>query len=216
MVYCNLVQADMELRQKKFDLAKVKFQECLNSIWGADNQTISFGLERLADINVWPTSEWQSRWPVIYCAYAYNTKDKLALHKALLSLGDVFIANKDGETAANLYKTALEGFTHMDIHHSRANCMMRLGDLAAGQRCTSKAISLWETARQLFVRSSQAKDIARIDARLSTVEKDHQEALLELGILNAPGPEQSLNTETSVKGVEGVHLESVLSVSMPY
>jgi hypothetical protein len=52
----------------------------------------------------------------------------------------VFLATKDDETATNLYIVALEGFTHMDIHRSRAQCMLRLGDLANEQGYTSKAI----------------------------------------------------------------------------
>ncbi|KAJ7881702.1 hypothetical protein B0H14DRAFT_2565613 [Mycena olivaceomarginata] len=63
--------------------------------------------------------------PVIYCGWAYKSKNKLELHKALLFLGDVFFATKDNETATNLYIVALEGFTHMDIHCSRAQCMAK-------------------------------------------------------------------------------------------
>ncbi|KAJ7879945.1 hypothetical protein B0H14DRAFT_3769893 [Mycena olivaceomarginata] len=175
-LYCCMTQADLELREKKFDTAKRKFLESR----GGDNESESFCLERLADIRAWPTSEWQFKWPVVYCGYAYKSKEKVALHKALLFLGDVFIADKDEETATNAYIVALEGFTHMDIHQSRAQCMIRLGDLAEGQGHTSEAIAFWEEARPLFERSSQAKDVAQIDARLSTAEKAHQKALLEL------------------------------------
>ncbi|KAJ7368844.1 hypothetical protein DFH08DRAFT_762954 [Mycena albidolilacea] len=179
---CNITQADLELREKNFDTAKSKFLES----GGRDNQSESSRLERLADIRAWPASTWQSRWPVIYCAYAYKSKEKVALHKALLFLGDVFIADKDEETATNAYIVALEGFTYMDIHLSRAQCMIRLGDLAGGQGHTSEAIAFWEEARPLFEQSLQTKDVAQIDARLSTVEKAHQKALLELVTLHAP------------------------------
>jgi hypothetical protein len=101
-------------------LAKIKLQECLNSFWAANHQVESICLERLADITAWPSSEWHTRWPVMYCCHAYKSKEKLELHKALLFLGDVFLATKDDETATNLYMVALEGFTHMDIHCSRA------------------------------------------------------------------------------------------------
>jgi tetratricopeptide (TPR) repeat protein len=191
IIYCVATEADIELREKKFDSAKIKLQECLHSIWGTDSEAKSFCLERLADITAWPSSEWQFRWPVMYLGYAYKAKDKLALHKALLCLGDVFIVNGDIKTAENLYMLALEGFTQMDVHHSRAQCMSRLGDLANQQGHTSKAISLWQTARPLFERSLQATDVAHIDARLSTAEKSNLEALLEPTTLTAP--EQRLN-----------------------
>ncbi|KAJ7677298.1 hypothetical protein B0H14DRAFT_977957 [Mycena olivaceomarginata] len=94
-IICNTIEADVKLREGKFDLAKVKLQECLHSTWGKDNEVGSFCLERLADITAWPSSEWQFRWPVTYLGYAYKTNDNFALHKALLCLGDVFIINKD-------------------------------------------------------------------------------------------------------------------------
>ncbi|KAJ7846198.1 hypothetical protein B0H14DRAFT_3681498 [Mycena olivaceomarginata] len=203
MILYDVVEADIELREKKFDLAKITFQECLHSIWGTDNEVESFCLERLADITAWPSSEWKFRWPVTYLGYAYKTKDNLALHKALLCLGDVFIINKDGKTAENLYMLVLEGFTQMDIHCSRAQCMMRLGDLANKQGHTSKAISLWQTARPLFERSLQATDVAQIDLRLSAAEKCDQEALTTL-----TGPDQWLNTGSSeIQQVESADLE---------
>ncbi|KAJ7719456.1 hypothetical protein B0H14DRAFT_3170635, partial [Mycena olivaceomarginata] len=211
---CNIIEADVKLREKKFDLAKIRFRECLHATGGIHNDVESFCLERLADITAWPSSEWQFRWPVTYLAYAYKTKNNFALHKALLCLGDVFIINKDGKTAANLYMLALEGFTQMDVHRSRAQCMIRLGDLANEQGHTSKAISLWQIARPLFERSLQATDVAQIDVRLSAAEKRDQEALTTL-----TGPDEWLNMGSSeIQQVESAHLEGsedVVSVLMP-
>ncbi|KAJ7826882.1 hypothetical protein B0H14DRAFT_3144805 [Mycena olivaceomarginata] len=169
---CDMIQADMELREEKFDLAK-----------------------GLANIKAWHAIGPQYTWPVIYVGHAHKSKSKLGLHKGLLFLGDVFIAHKDEETAMNLYMVALEGFTHMDVHCSRAQCMLRLGDLANEQGNTSAAIGQWKAARPLLERSLQAKDVAQIDSRLATIDKAHQEALVELGTLHAPG--QFLNKETS-------------------
>ncbi|KAJ7896709.1 hypothetical protein B0H14DRAFT_3605161, partial [Mycena olivaceomarginata] len=192
---CDMIQADMELREGKFDLAKVKFQECLHSAWRIDNETESFCLEGLANIKAWHAIKPQYTWPVIYVGHAHKSKSKLGLHKGLMFLGDVFIAHKDEETAMNLYMVALEGFTHMDVHCSRAQCMLRLGDLANEQGNTSTAIGQWKAARLLLERSLQAKDVAQIDFRLATIEKARQEALVELETLHAPG--QFLNKETS-------------------
>jgi predicted kinase len=131
-------------------------------------------------------------------------------------LGDVFLVTKDDETATNLYIVALDGFTHMDIHCSRAQCMVRLGDLANVQGHTSKAIGFWTTARQLLERSLQAKDMAQIDVRLSTMDKAHQKYLLQFTTLSAP--DRALNRETSEsQEVETICLdvspESVFSTS---
>jgi tetratricopeptide (TPR) repeat protein len=217
-IYCHMVEADIELTEENFEIAKVKFIECLTSFSGQDNDIELFCLGRLADIRAWPASECHPRWPVIYCGWAYKSKDKLELHKALLFLGDVFLATKDNETATNLYIVALEGFTHMDVHHSRAQCMVRLGDLANEQGHTSKAIGFWTTAQLLFERSLQAKDVAQIDVRLLTVDKAHWKFLLQLTTLSVP--DQSLNRETSeIQEVETVCLdaspEGVFSTSEP-
>ncbi|KAJ7309468.1 hypothetical protein DFH08DRAFT_1049812 [Mycena albidolilacea] len=207
IIYSTMFEADLELREERFELAKVKLRECLHSLWGADHQVESFCLERLADIRAWPPPEWYTSWPVIYCGHAYKTKDKLALHKALLFLGDVFLATKDDETATNIYIVALDGFTHMDVHHSRAQCMVCLGDLENEQGHTSKAIEFWTTARPLFEQSLQAKNVAQIDVRLSTVGKAHGRSLLQLTTLSAP--DQLLNRETpEIQEVKNVCLDA--------
>ena len=119
-------------------------------------------------------------------AFAHKSTEKLALHKALLFLGDVFNSNKDEDTADTLYNVALEGFTHMDVHCSQAQCMLHLGDLANRQGHTSEAIALWKAAQPLFERSLQAKNVAQIDSRLAAVEQAHQKALVKLTTLHAP------------------------------
>ncbi|KAF8137897.1 hypothetical protein K438DRAFT_1881246 [Mycena galopus ATCC 62051] len=124
------------------------------------------------------------KWPAIYLAFAYKAKAKLTLHKALLFLGDIFVIHRDEHTATNLYRVALAGFTQMDVHHSRAQCMLRLGDLAHKQGCTFEAINFWKAARPLFVRSSQAKDVTEIDSKLASIEQVYQ--VMTLGTLNAP------------------------------
>jgi hypothetical protein len=85
--------------------------------------------------------------------------------------------------------------------------MVRLGDLANEQGHTSKAIGFWKTARPLFEQSLQAKDVAQIDVRLSTVDKAHQKSLLQLTTLSAP--DWALNSETSEnREVETVCLDA--------
>ncbi|KAJ7814782.1 hypothetical protein B0H14DRAFT_2603938 [Mycena olivaceomarginata] len=169
IAYCNVAQATLDLREKKFDIAKDEFQK-------GGKQTV----------RAWPTSDWPARWPVIYCVYAYKSRDRLGAHKALLFLGDVFVVHKDEETATNLYMVALEGFAYMDVHRSRAECMIRLRDLAEGQGHTSEAIYHWKAARPLFEQSLQVKDVAHIDAKLLAVEKAQQKAFPELVNLHAP------------------------------
>ncbi|KAF8144508.1 hypothetical protein K438DRAFT_1873988 [Mycena galopus ATCC 62051] len=192
---CGIVQAMVELRDEKFDSAKAKFQECLCLSWGNNAEVRDLCLEQLANIRAWPVNMWEYKWSIIYLASAAKSKGKLDLYKALLFLGDTFIANNDENSAANLYQVALAGFTQMDVHCSRAQCMLRLGDLASKHGCTSDAITFWEAARPLFVRTLQSKDIAQIDSRLAPWEKDHHQALVKLETLHASiqlGKEETL------------------------
>ncbi|KAF8166948.1 hypothetical protein K438DRAFT_1856801 [Mycena galopus ATCC 62051] len=176
---CGTVQAMIELRDEKFDSAKAKFQEGLCLSWGNDAEVRNLCLEQLANIKAWPVNMWEYKWSIIYLASAAKLKVKLDLYKALLFLGDVFIANNDEKLAVNLYQVALAAFTQMDVHHSRAQCMLRLGDLASKHGCTSEAITYWEAARPLFERASQTKDACNLG-------KDHHKALAKLETLHAP------------------------------
>ncbi|KAF8166915.1 hypothetical protein K438DRAFT_2064919 [Mycena galopus ATCC 62051] len=212
---CGTVQAVIELRDEKFDSAKAKFQECLSLSWGKNAEFGNFCLEQLANIRAWPANMWGYKWPMIYLASASKLKAKLDLYKALLCLGDVFIANHNENSAANLYQVALAGFTQMDVHHSRAQCMLRLGDMASKHGCTSEAITFWEAARPLFERASQTKDLAQIDSRLETWEKDHHQALVKLETLHAPiqlGKEETLEikSEDSVDEDAEEHTVSIM------
>ncbi|KAF8137990.1 hypothetical protein K438DRAFT_2119465, partial [Mycena galopus ATCC 62051] len=119
---------------------------------------------------------------------------------ALLFLGDAFIVDKDENTATTLYQVALEGFTEMDVHHSRAQCMLRLGDLANKKGCTLEAITPRKAARPLF-EQSVAKDVSQIDSRLATFENAHQKGLRKLETVHAPlqlAKEESSESEGEV------------------
>ncbi|KAF8137889.1 hypothetical protein K438DRAFT_1786238 [Mycena galopus ATCC 62051] len=121
---CDAVEASIELRDGKFNTAKVKFEKCLCLSPGMDNELQGFCLDHLANLKCWPADGQQHKWPTIYLVCAHKSKSKLTLHKALLFLGDMFIIHNDEHTATNLYQVALVGFTQMDVHHSRAQCML--------------------------------------------------------------------------------------------
>ncbi|KAF8146775.1 hypothetical protein K438DRAFT_2092589 [Mycena galopus ATCC 62051] len=203
------LQAVIELRERKADSAKIKFQECL--YWpGAKNPDIEcLCLEQLMEINSLPASKQHLEWPIIYILYASKAQHKWALHRAFLFLGDVFIANNDEDTATNLYHVSLAGFTEMDVHHSRAQCMLRLGDLAKKDGRTYEAITFWKAAQPLFAQSLQIKDVAQIDLRLATLENADQQRLLKLETLHAPTSDHLVTEENSeIGGKDSVHKEA--------
>ncbi|KAJ7861919.1 hypothetical protein B0H13DRAFT_2567604 [Mycena leptocephala] len=192
---CEMVFGDLKLRGGDTCSAEQILQDCLNLTWGNETEAVSFCLERFADRGRWHPVEHAHRWPVVYLGHAHQAKEKLAVHKALLFLGDVFISQGDDDTAYSLFTAALEGFNCMDVHRSRAQCLLRLGDLAHKKGDVSRAVDHWTTARPLFERSSQTKDVAQIDARLAELERNWK-VLLHLSALN---PQEKIVTESSVE-----------------
>ncbi|KAJ7476483.1 hypothetical protein FB451DRAFT_1460570 [Mycena latifolia] len=190
--YCNIELGKLHLREGEILTAKCILQTCFKSTWGNDAQGVLSCMESLANVSCWPEHdlEWASRWSFIYLGYAKKLGNKVALHQALQFLGDVFQAEADSATSTSLFTVALEGFTWMDIHRSRAECMLRLGDLAKGHGEVSKAIELWISAKPLFQRSSQAKQITQVNEKLAAVTNnvlvETTDSLMCLGQLNAP------------------------------
>ncbi|KAJ7451890.1 hypothetical protein FB451DRAFT_1185943 [Mycena latifolia] len=174
VIYCNVQLGKLHLREGETLAAKGIFQTGLDSTWGKDAQGVLLCMESLANVSQWPESDfhWASGWTVMYLGYAKKLGNKLALHQALQFMGDVVQAQGDSATSMPLFTVALEGFTWMDVHNRRAECMLRLGDLAKGRGDVLKAVKLWKLARPLFERSSQAKQIAQIDGRLSVITDD--------------------------------------------
>ncbi|KAJ7486913.1 hypothetical protein FB451DRAFT_1168290 [Mycena latifolia] len=148
------------------------FQMCLKSFWGNTTEGVTYCLEKLGNASL-----------------CLKLKQKLQIHKALQFLGDLYLADGDQQTATSLFTVALEGFTKMDVHRSRAECMLRLGEISELHGDLPEAAELWKTARPLFERSSQTKQVAHIDeqvARMSKLLEHHLEPIIQLSALNAP------------------------------
>ncbi|KAJ7854902.1 hypothetical protein B0H13DRAFT_2358209 [Mycena leptocephala] len=95
----------------------------------------------------------------------------------------------------------------MDLHRSRAECMLRLGDISNGLGDLLKAVEFWEAARPLFERSSQAKQVQHIDERVANINeavlKQHRNNLAHLAEFNAPaGTVEKL--ENDLSDIEGL------------
>ncbi|KAJ7793286.1 hypothetical protein B0H13DRAFT_1935504 [Mycena leptocephala] len=196
VVMCDTILADLHLREGNFLTAKTLFERCLKSSF-RHSETISYCLERLGSA---------SRWS------ADMRKETLGIYKALQFLGDAFLAHDDEHTAINLFTVALEGFTYMDVHRSRAECMLQLGDISKGEGALLKAVELWTTARPLFEQSSQAKQIENIDQRLAGVSEDvleqHRKNLAQLAELIVPsGTVDEIHDLSDIEDMEGLDLK---------
>ncbi|KAJ7811484.1 hypothetical protein B0H14DRAFT_2859997 [Mycena olivaceomarginata] len=170
----EMILGDLQLREGNFLAAKKLFQKCLHWGWTAHADVSSYCLERMADIGRWGTVNfnWTSTSVFVYFAFAQKVKQKLAMYKAICFLGDVFLANGDEATAENLFTVALEALTYMDVHRSRGDCMLRLGDIAWRRGEKAGAAVLWGEAGPLFARSQRIEDVERIEKRLAGCEQD--------------------------------------------
>ncbi|KAF8169960.1 hypothetical protein K438DRAFT_1854497 [Mycena galopus ATCC 62051] len=164
---CEMSLANLKLTAGDFITAKALFEKCLERSWGNYAEITSYCLEHMAEVRRWTTNfTWSSAYAVVYLAFAQKSQEKRAVYKALQSLGDVFLLKEDEENAETLFTVALEGFTSMDVHRSRADCMQRLGDIMKKRGDVVRAEEFWSEARPLFERSLQANEVAHLDARL--------------------------------------------------
>ncbi|KAJ7460182.1 hypothetical protein FB451DRAFT_1371687 [Mycena latifolia] len=177
MTFRDTVQAALHLREGELLAAMNLFKQSLEASWGrvAEVELVTYCLERLGDVHQW--TQTSSTWTLIFLVHSLKFKQKLEIYKAFQFVGDIFLAQGNQDTAMSLFTVALDGFAKMDIHRSRAECMLRLGDILQLQGDFTHAADFWKMARPLFERSSQAKQVTWIDERLSGISDD---------ILNAP------------------------------
>ncbi|KAJ7894081.1 hypothetical protein B0H13DRAFT_1886053 [Mycena leptocephala] len=186
---CDVILADVHMSEGNSLAAKRILERCLK-VTLEYSQIQTHCLEQLGNASCWGGSEQMSSWTTVFLVHALKRKEKLGTYKALQFLGDVFLSQNDEHTATNLFTVALEGFTQMDVHRSRAECMLRFGDISMGHSDLLKAVEFWERARPLFEHSSQAKQVQHIDERVANITKDvleqHRNTLARLAELNAP------------------------------
>ncbi|KAJ7457755.1 hypothetical protein FB451DRAFT_1509045 [Mycena latifolia] len=191
IIYCDIVRAAMAVKEGDFLRARCQFRKSLTLSWGNHSEAVNYCLERLGDVSLWPATEHVSyNATVTFLVHSLKLTQKREIHKALQFLGDVYLTYNEQQTAMSLWVVALEGFTHMDVHRSRAECMLRLGDLLKLSGDLVKAGELWRTARPLFKRSSQEKQLMDIDERLAGISSElldrPAENLIHVSGLNAP------------------------------
>ncbi|KAJ7911140.1 hypothetical protein B0H13DRAFT_2483243 [Mycena leptocephala] len=186
---CDTILAALCLREGDLLAAKTIFNKCIKSSVG-DPEIMSYCLERLGDISHWTASDLLSSWTTVFLVHSVRLKEKLGILKALQFIGDVFLAQGEEYTAINLFTVALDGFTVMDVHRNRAECMLRLAEISKEHNDLLKAVEFWETARPLFEQSSQSKQVEYVDECLAGVGKDvleqHRLNLARLAELNVP------------------------------
>ncbi|KAJ7266710.1 hypothetical protein C8J57DRAFT_1617923 [Mycena rebaudengoi] len=187
----DYVAAQLCLRDGALGTANAMFEKCFALSLDIGTELALLCLEKLGDLstgmNDIPTT---LQWTGMFLALALKCKDKFQTMQAFRCLGHIFSAEGDDETALNLFNVALDGFTFMDVHHWRADCMVQIGDILNNRGEVIRAIEWWKTARPLFERSSQMKYIIKIDTKIAEVDSailaKYEEQLQHLSELHVP------------------------------
>ncbi|KAJ6600431.1 hypothetical protein DFH09DRAFT_1070234 [Mycena vulgaris] len=169
---CETTLASLNVREGNLREARTQFKKSLQISWGNDYEMVTNCLEKLGDTSSWHATGGVNTWTIVFLGYVLKSSQKLEIHKALQFLGDVYLAEGYLHTALAHFTVALDGFSTMDVHRSRAECILRLGDISKLQGQLLKAMELWKTARPLFERSSQAAQMAHIDERLVSIGRN--------------------------------------------
>jgi tetratricopeptide (TPR) repeat protein len=199
---CDVILADLHMREGNSLAAKTILVGCLK-VTLEYSQIQTYCLEQLGSASCWRDLDGMSGWTFIYLVNSLKRKEKLGIYKALRFLGDIFVSHRDEYTAISLVTVALEGFTQMDVHRSRAECMLQLGDISMGHSEPLKAVEFWERAKPLFECSSQVEQVQHINERLAGISEEvldqHRHNLACLAELNAlAGTVEELENDLSV------------------
>ncbi|KAJ7265581.1 hypothetical protein C8J57DRAFT_1620523 [Mycena rebaudengoi] len=209
----DYVAAELFLTDGALGTAKAIFEKCFALSLDIDTDLALLCVERLGDLSTGMNDIQTSlQWTGILLGFALKCNGKHKTMQAFRCLGQILSAQGDDETALTIFNLALDGFTFMDIHRWRADCMVRIADIVKNQGEVMKAVELWKAARPLFERSSQMKDITRIDAKLAEVDSavlaEYEEQLQRLSELHVPhtAPEEEGEEEEEDKSDQESHV----------
>ncbi|KAF7344792.1 NB-ARC domain-containing protein [Mycena venus] len=170
--FCEYCHANLLFREGDMTRARLEYIRIFASARGNEEELGYNCLARLADpTNPLHADTESARWAVVFLALALRpvVRSPLTVHRALRRLGDVLAQQGEDDTALSILTVALDRFTQMDVHQSKAECMSTMGDVYMRRGDLSRAKELWEGARPLFERSEQKKEVVRIDEKLQTL-----------------------------------------------
>ncbi|KAJ6480400.1 hypothetical protein C8R45DRAFT_933318 [Mycena sanguinolenta] len=167
---CELLQADLQFREGDKAGACAEYIGLFSILCTEDAELAGLCLVKLADTMcpVHAAIEVR-RWAVVFLAFAMRPKVRsmLMMHQALRSLGDALAEEGADDSALSILAISLEGFTWMDVHQSKAECMRTIGDIYLRRGDSDGARQIWIDALPLFKRSEQTRDVAELEDRLA-------------------------------------------------
>ncbi|KAJ6567048.1 hypothetical protein B0H19DRAFT_717306 [Mycena capillaripes] len=169
-IMCEEIFALLSLHQGEIEAARATLKSCFSKNGTEDTETAYISLQYLGDLSYGMCDVDETlRWAGIYFALARKSKAMGHTYQALRCLGDVLLAQGDETSALDVFRAVLVGSTEMDVHRRRADCLVRIADILGRTGDLETAREMWGSARPLFARSSQAKQVAAMTERLALV-----------------------------------------------
>ncbi|KAJ7067372.1 hypothetical protein C8F01DRAFT_1121086 [Mycena amicta] len=173
IVACNVSQADLYLRELDVVRARAEFVRLYGELYKKDRELACCCLVRLAD----PTHtlpmhslDETARWAAVFLAYNLRvppaTRNSLTVNQSLRCLGDVLARQGNDVDALSVLQLALEGFTQIDVHQSRAECMRTMADIYLRRGDANQWREFLTMAMDLFKRLQQWSKVALLEERL--------------------------------------------------
>ncbi|KAJ7454947.1 hypothetical protein B0H11DRAFT_2244722 [Mycena galericulata] len=159
---CDKVLADFLLSQGRKPEAKEMFEKCVGSVRGRFEDDVTTYMRILGDITLWHDVRSSSHWATTYLAHGRTNSSLASISWALRLLGDIFKENGDDETSGALFEVALQEFTRMGIYRGRAECLLRLAEIAEKSGAHEVRTEYLSEARRMFLKSGMVVEADHI------------------------------------------------------
>jgi predicted negative regulator of RcsB-dependent stress response len=178
LLACDITLGDLHCKLGEYNEARRLYAQSYASVNDMELRTMC--IEKLSDVAlVQQEITSAQRYSTLLLVLSSRSGHQAHIHHALRRLGDVFLAQGDETNALLVFEVALAGYTLMDIHRCRGECLLRIGDIQAARADTVAARVSWVSARPEFEKSLQHNGVAQCDQRLVALPSNHRNLVLE-------------------------------------
>ncbi|KAJ7065704.1 hypothetical protein C8F01DRAFT_1351708 [Mycena amicta] len=173
--FCHLYRGDLEIREGNRQLGMRLLEQGFKASPDSAIEFCSYTLGSLA------VADENGIWSTVFLAHSVKHKQKFATYKAMrLFARDLLARSKiEVDTARSLLVVSLDGFTRLDVHEQRAECMVLLGEIKLRTLDPEAAMDLFNNAKSLIERTGRQHRAMEIDVKLQELGVIVQSANLD-------------------------------------
>ncbi|KAJ7859339.1 hypothetical protein B0H14DRAFT_3864107 [Mycena olivaceomarginata] len=140
LLACAITLGDLHCKLGEYDEARRLYAQSYASVNDMELRTMC--IEKLSDVAlVQQEITSAQRYSTLLLVLSSRSGHQAHIHHALRRLGDVFLAQGDETNALLVFEVALAGYTLMDIHRCRGECLLRIGDIQAARADTQRCMN---------------------------------------------------------------------------